>query len=154
MIEEYVIIKDFENYAISNTGKIKRITKAQHTYINKELHTSINNCGYKTVILRKDKNPYCKTIHRLVAEAFLEKPLDFDKIKYDVDHIDNDKSNNNINNLQWLTHKENCSKRNHSYTHSEETKKKMSEAHKSIIPFNKGKHKVWDNKKLNKYHYE
>ena len=110
MVEEYRVIKEFENYAISNTGKVKRIKRGQHTNIDKELYQSTNNSGYKTVILYKEKKSYCKTVHKLVAEAFLEKPKDSDLIKYDIDHIDNDKSNNNLENLHYITHKENIQK--------------------------------------------
>lgn len=110
LIEEYKSIKNFENYAVSNTGKVKRISKGHGTYIDKELYQSINNAGYKTVILFKDKKAYCRTIHKLVAEAFLEKPDDYLIKKYDIDHIDNNKLNNNVINLQFLTHRENMKK--------------------------------------------
>lgn len=45
-------------------------------------------------------------VHRAVAEAFVENPNGYT----DVDHIDNDKSNNSADNLQWLTHQENMEK--------------------------------------------
>lgn len=54
--------------------------------------------------------PYRKGcfIHRLVAEAFIPKPLG----ATDVDHIDGDRTNNNLTNLRWVTHKENCNNPN------------------------------------------
>ena len=50
-------------------------------------------------------------IHRLVAEAFLPNPLG----ATDVDHIDGDKTNNRIENLRWVSHKENCNNPNTKY---------------------------------------
>ena len=47
-------------------------------------------------------------IHRLVAEAFLPNPLGL----RDVDHIDGNKSNNRVENLRWVSHKENCNNPN------------------------------------------
>lgn len=46
-----------------------------------------------------------KHIHRLVAEAFIEKP---DDSKCWVDHIDGNRSNNSVENLRWVTPSENC----------------------------------------------
>ena len=47
-------------------------------------------------------------IHCLVAETFISKPDN--ENQYEVDHIDNDVSHNSVDNLQWLTHKENLEK--------------------------------------------
>ena len=54
--------------------------------------------------------PYRKgwRIHRLVAEAFIPKPLG----ATEVDHIDGNKYNNRVENLRWVTHKENCNNPN------------------------------------------
>lgn len=70
------------------------------SYFNTKNHRakSTNNAGYFIIQLEK-----CITIHRIVAETFLGAiPKG-----YDVDHIDGDKSNNNITNLEVVTHKEN-----------------------------------------------
>ena len=67
-------------------------------------------CGYLSVFI-----PYRKTwfIHRLVAEAFIPNPLGL----RDVDHIDGNKSNNRVENLRWVSHKENCNNPSTRYKH-------------------------------------
>ena len=70
------------------------------SYFNTKNHRSIstNNAGYFIIQLEK-----CMTIHRIVAETFIESiPKG-----YDIDHIDGDKSNNNVTNLEIVTHQEN-----------------------------------------------
>ena len=54
--------------------------------------------------LRKNKTTYTRYIHRLVAEAFIEKPMDE---KVEVNHKDGNRANNTVENLEWLSHKQN-----------------------------------------------
>ena len=72
----------------------------------REVKPRLNNSGYLQVGLGR----ICKTvsIHRLVAEAFIPNPLGL----RDVDHIDGNKTNNRVENLRWVTHKENCNNPN------------------------------------------
>ena len=71
------------------------------------LKPSINAFGYLTVEIRfkVDDIKFVKRcfVHRLVAMAFLENPENLPE----VNHKDGNKKNNNINNLEWMTHKEN-----------------------------------------------
>ena len=85
-----------ENYEVSDNGKVRnRKTKNEivQTYIN----------GYKRVNLWKENKYKSRRVHRLVAEAFIDNPLN----KRTVNHIDGDKTNNNVDNLEWMTHSEN-----------------------------------------------
>lgn len=90
-------IEGFENYSVSTHGRIK------NGKTGKILKGTYNNCGYHFVILRHSCKQVCRTTHRLVAEAFIPNP---DNLS-DVNHIDEDKSNNCVENLEWLSHKDN-----------------------------------------------
>lgn len=59
--------------------------------------------NYKRVILRVDGKAYSRYIHRLVAEAYIPNPEN----KPQVNHIDGDRENNHVDNLEWVTPKEN-----------------------------------------------
>lgn len=60
----------------------------------------INNCGYVLIGTRIG----VKTVHRLVALAWLGAPPEG---KNEVDHLDGDKTNNDVRNLEWVSHSEN-----------------------------------------------
>ena len=90
-LESYKIIDGFESYEISDEGNVrniitKRILKPQQY-----------KGGYCTVKLYNDDKSISKNIHKLVARAFIENPDE----KTCIDHIDNDKTNNNVNNLRF-----------------------------------------------------
>ena len=93
-------LKGFEDkYKISSKGEI--INKKD----NKKINTRISKDGYIRVTLYYKNKSYIKSIHRLVAETFIEKKTTTSNLE--VNHIDGNKLNNNINNLEWITHKEN-----------------------------------------------
>ena len=96
--EDFMPIKGFEDrYWISSWGRVWSIKSV------KFIGQWDNGCGYLCVSLYKDcarKN--CK-VHRLVAEAFIPNKGD----KPEVNHLDEDKSNNRSDNLAWVTHEEN-----------------------------------------------
>ena len=94
-------IKGYEgSYAVTSCGKV-------WSYINEKfLKPCDNGDGYLYVYLYKYGKFKKYYIHRLVAEAYIPNPSNLP----DVDHIDNDKTHNYVNNLQWITHKDNCRK--------------------------------------------
>lgn len=100
MEEIWTILNENDNYSISNKGRIRNKDGIICTPF-------INNSGYYCIGLWRNnkKKNYC--IHKLVAKYYLKEYNDI----LDVDHIDNNKLNNNINNLQLLRHKDNCIKR-------------------------------------------
>lgn len=86
-------------YAVSSYGNIK----SNKTGIVRKLH--IGKTGYYVVALTFGSRCSKKTIrvHRAVAESFIQNP---DK-KETINHIDGNKLNNNVENLEWCTYKEN-----------------------------------------------
>ncbi|WP_166484705.1 NUMOD1 domain-containing DNA-binding protein [Clostridium cuniculi] len=70
---------------------------------NKPICQWKDNVGYLQVKLKKNGKNYYKRVHRLVAEHFIENPNNLPQ----VNHIDGDKTNNNINNLEWTNNKAN-----------------------------------------------
>lgn len=101
-MEKWEEIKDFSNYEISNKGNIRRKDTKQLLKQQTSIH------GYKNILLWKDGKPKNCRIHRLVLESF--KPIDNCK-SLQVNHIDTNRENNNLNNLEWVTPKENCNKK-------------------------------------------
>lgn len=103
-------IKGYEGlYQISNLGRVKSLKRFNTNNANTKdriLKPSLDRKGYLHVVLCKNNKRYNKTLHRLVAEAFIENPEN----KPQVNHIDEDKTNNRVSNLEWMTNKEN---RNH-----------------------------------------
>lgn len=89
--EEWRDIKDFEGlYRISNYGRIK----SKRNRILREAH---NQKGYSQICLFKDSEKHTRKVHRLVAQAFIPNPDNLPEIN----HIDKDKTNNTMNNLEW-----------------------------------------------------
>ena len=107
------IWKDIEGYEklyqISNLGRVKSLSREKRCgsvyYITKEkvLRTTTNKKGYLKISLHKDKVIKTYYIHRLVAETFIP---NLDNLPQ-VNHKDENKSNNCVNNLEWCTNEYN-----------------------------------------------
>lgn len=98
--EEWRTIKGYEgHYMVSNLGRVKSLKK------NKEIILKQRLCGagYYVVNLCIDGKIKTHMVHRLVAISFLNNVMQ----KSDVNHINENKLDNRVVNLEWLTHEEN-----------------------------------------------
>ena len=92
--------KDYEgHYQVSNCGRVKSIKFGKE----KILKQRKDKRGYYSVVLSKNGIVKKYSVHRLVAEAFIDNT---DNLPY-VNHKDEDKTNNNVNNLEWCDAKYN-----------------------------------------------
>ncbi len=96
-MEEFVDIVGFDNYQVSNYGKIKNKKSGRI------LSENPTEKGYMKVNLRKDGKSNTVRVHKLVCEHFNANPGS----KPQIDHRDEDKSNNRADNLRWCTDQEN-----------------------------------------------
>ena len=90
-------ILDYPTYAVSNFGRVRN----QKT--GKILRPGLGGVGYLTVALYKDGKAITKNVHQLVCEAFIGKISP----GHTVNHIDGDKTNNKLSNLEIVTYREN-----------------------------------------------
>ena len=119
--EEWVYVKGSKNrYIISNKGNlvrvkdfsVKMISDISIDYKKGIKRHKLNTQGYLYFNLQgcnKYIRKHYQLAHRLVAFHFIPNP----KYKRFVNHIDNDKTNNNVNNLEWVTPQENM---HHAYS--------------------------------------
>ena len=142
MEEIWVDIKGYEGlYQVSNQGRVKRLYKNGKIRI---LKPSLDNNGYLYVTLSKNNKPKIFKLHRLIAINFIPNPEN----KPCIDHINTIRTDNRVENLRWVTKKENSnnplskiniSKSHTGFKHSDETKDKLSKSHKgkskSKVPF-------------------
>lgn len=125
MEEIWKDIKGYEGYyKISNFGRVKRmkrITKFNdgrlYKYNEKIVNINKGKIGYFVVDLYKNTKRMTFYIHRLVAEAFIPNPDNLPQ----VNHRDGNKLNNDIDNLEWVSAKQNCQ---HAYDNNLHTNNK------------------------------
>lgn len=98
-------------YQVSNTGKVKSLERfvknsgrSGRLYKERILKPNPNKWGYLSVVLQKEGKRKDWKIHRLVLSIF--NPVE-NWEELEVNHIDGDKENNNLKNLEWATKSEN-----------------------------------------------
>ena len=102
MTEEWADIPGYEGmYQVSNLGRVKSFKKWKRASCPDEflLKLSVGNSGYTQVTLYKEKKKRKFLVHRLVAEAFLPNPDSLPQ----VNHKDENRENNCVDNLEWCT---------------------------------------------------
>ena len=112
-MEEFKDIKGYEEmYQVSNLGRVKSLARknsAGHNLKERMRKTPVNSHGYIEITLSKEGEMKSRTVHQLVAIAFLgHEPCGFNLV---VNHIDFDKTNNNVNNLEIISTRENSNRK-------------------------------------------
>ena len=157
IMEQWKDIEGYEGiYQISSHGRVKSLPRhiksgpVEFTSKEKILKPIKSNQGYLSYILCNNGERRQLRAHRLVAQAFIPNPQN----KPEVNHIDGNKQNNNVINLEWVTRSENqqhawdnglkprlVGEKNGFYKkhHSEEAKLKLSKQHsKPVINIDTG----------------
>ncbi len=115
-VETFVKIDGFENYEVSNLGKIRNIKSGR--ILKPHLHHS----GYLVHGLCENNKHKKLFLHRIIATAFIDNPDE----KPQVNHIDENKLNNDLSNLEWCTERENI-------VHGTRTKRAAEKHFKKVI---------------------
>ena len=110
MEEIWKDIKGYEGYyQVSNLGRVKSLSRKQRNwrceFVTKEkiLNPYYDTHGYRVVSLRKNNTNKKISVHRLVGKAFIPNTEN----KPEINHIDGNKENNVVTNLEWVTYSEN-----------------------------------------------
>ena len=135
-MEEKEIWKDIEGYEglykVSNMVRVKSVERIRWNnggyckVPERILKPGKDRCGYLYVILCKEGIKKKYYVHRLVAEAFIPNPDNLPQIN----HIDENKENNHVDNLEWVTCKENINHGTHNKRMAEKLSKPVIAIHK------------------------
>lgn len=106
MTEIWKDVEGYEGlYQVSNLGRVKSLAKWYgFSYRDEKIVSQVRNRqGYVILTLRKTGSKRQVFMHRLVATAFLDNPIGYPQ----VNHINGDKTDNRVDNLEWCTAKHN-----------------------------------------------
>ena len=137
-MEEFRPVVDYEDiYEVSNLGNMRSIDRMSiggrfgpYFIKGKPIATPIDSkCGYRHMTLARGKHKRKVNIHRLVARAFLGEPNGLV-----VDHLNGDRSDNRVENLEYVTMRENILR---GRTGQSGSKKKCSSRGVTVSPWNR-----------------
>ena len=121
-------------YEVSSLGRVKSLNYGCTGKEGILKNSKTSKYGHLCVYLYKDKKRQKKYIHILVAEAFIPNPEN----KPCVDHIDGNPQNNCVDNLRWVTHKENNNNPITKKRYSETKKGNTNHPKKPLVQLYKG----------------
>lgn len=102
ILEQWMDIPNFEGvYQVSDKGNIKSLKRFEEGYLLSNVN---KKNGYFSIVLRSGNRKRYTRVHRLVAEMFIPNPYGLPE----VNHIDGNKQNNSVKNLEWVSRKENA----------------------------------------------
>ena len=103
MAEERIITVNDVNYIVSDDGHVYSTHNSAKSYYHQEIKQRPNADGYMVITTGKTGGRKTASVHRMVAEAFIPNPNNLPE----VNHIDCDRTNNCVENLEWCTHTDN-----------------------------------------------
>lgn len=116
VFETFVKIEGFEKYEVSNLGRVRNIKSGRI------LKPKFHRDGYLRHYLYGYDKRKSLLLHRIIATAFIDNPEE----KPQVNHIDENKTNNDLSNLEWCTVRENM-------THGTRIKRASEKCFKKVI---------------------
>ena len=129
--EQWKPIQEFNGeYEVSNLGRVRSM-KRYYGMVRRIMPQTIQRKGYYAVTFWMNNKAYCRKVHRLVIEAFTPNP---DSLPC-INHIDGNKLNNHIDNLEWCTYQQNMQHAvrtglTHPHQWTDDERKQISERNK------------------------
>lgn len=132
--EQWKPIQEFNGeYEVSNLGRVRSM-KRYYGMVGRIMPQTIQRKGYYAVTFHMNNKAYCRKVHRLVIEAFTPNP---DNLPC-INHIDGNKLNNHVSNLEWCTYQHNMQHAvstglTHPHRWTDDERKQISERNKGQI---------------------
>ena len=129
--EQWKPIQEFNGeYEVSNLGRVRSM-KRYYGLVGRIMPQTIQRKGYYAVTFWMNNKAYCRKVHRLVIEAFTPNP---DNLPC-INHIDGNKLNNHVSNLEWCTYQANMQHAvrtglTHPHQWTDDERKQISERNK------------------------
>ena len=129
--EQWKPIQEFNGeYEVSNLGRVRSM-KRYYGVVGRIMPQTIQRKGYYAVTFWMNNKAYCRKVHRLVIEAFTPNP---DNLPC-INHIDGNKLNNHVRNLEWCTYQANMQHAvrtglTHPHRWTDDERKQISERNK------------------------